>query len=332
MSETRDFIDLKLDEGSEDEKAIFSLNRELAVDFFSKIPLHHRYIPKMSRGFRSYLTENIISIPQTQLRDNLKEDIINRIDAVESKGEVSLSREMFLDVLKEFHLNNRAYRACFYAMNSAYYKSGAETYFSDIACLKVEEYSVFKTNIFSDESNRIIVAYDPLLFQHVLYCHNITDKDIDSLDHLNLMALRKTQEFVIFKELYYKMCDLMQKTTMASSRLSKKQLEKFKKALIQTIESRYHLERKRLDRWFHAENFGGALLLGGLGFALGGPIGSGVGAALGFTPPLLRLAGLGAAENIARKLSMKNYNYYFYLDMLQEKIGRLHDEMDIEED
>lgn len=323
MFETKDFIDFKILEGSPDEKIIFLKNKAQATDLFNQIPLLHRYIPAMSYGFRSRLVDNLVAISPLILKDEIKEQIIEQIDMTEASGEISLSREIYLNILSRFPLPLRSYRACYYAMNAAYYLLGAQTYFSDISCLNVEEFSVLGRSMFDEEEHKILIAYDPSLFLHVLLCHNISINNIDALDINNLIILRSSYEFRLFKELYFKMCNLIQKLALMKSNVSLNKIQMIKGELAKEIQKKYHIESKRLSKWLLAEDFGMSIILGGLGFALGGPAGATVGAILGLIPPILKRFDTSPAERILNKLKQRNYNFYFYLDLIESKLSKI---------
>ena len=162
------------------------------------------------------------------------------------------------------------------------------------------------------------------MFLHVIRAHGVKIEEIDSLTYKDIKILRSTNEFILFKELYYKMCSTLQSIDIAGAILSKDKIRKFKSDLFQNIESRYHAEQRHLNKCYQVEDFGGALILGGLGFALAGPGGAAVGAALGLLQPTLRTFKASPVDLIIKKLKRKNFGYYLYLELLQENIRKFY--------
>lgn len=168
MNDPVDFYWHKLESGDKDERQIFVTRRREATAFLREVPLIHRDIPSMSSTFRDLLLANLVALSDRALPSQLKDRIRTIVAETEARGEVALSRMDFISLLNNLGLTKSQYRACYYAMNAAYYRSGAVTYHSDIACLSVEEFSVLGSHSFNSPEHGILIGYDPSLFLRVL--------------------------------------------------------------------------------------------------------------------------------------------------------------------
>lgn len=334
MSSATDFVDYKLHLGDKEEKILFNDRRHEANTFFKNIPLLRRDVKKQSKGFKQRIIENIIMISDSTISQLVKDRIINKLDYIEAQGEISLDRLAFINILEQLGIKNRhQYRDCYYAMNSAYYFSGAEVYSSDIACLSVEEYSVLGATKFSNNNGyKIVIGYDPSLFHMVLKCHGITTEEISLLTVEEIDCLKKDQRFISFLEQYHEVANILQTTASEKCKWSKKQITDFKYSLLLEIESRFHTEEKRLIKWMANEDIGSGFffsILGAvLGFGVAGPIGAIAGTGLGFVSPLTKIGRLSLADIIAKKLSTKEFAFYLYIEFLNEKLDKMNDKIE----
>lgn len=329
MNNPKDFFEYKLNQGDVDEKTIFATRKNESQNFFKKIPLLHRDINSMSSNFKDLLIENINKISDRTLEEEKQERIFREIQNTEKVGEVSLSRSAFINILDntKIDLTKNQYRACYYAMNNAYYTSGAQTYYSDIACLSVEEYSVLGKDIFEAENNKVIIGYDPILFFNVLKCHNISFEEIENLTQNEIDRLKEDNRFKHFIIQYRKYIDLLQQVELAVSGWSKEKIRKFKLDVITDIENRFHTEQLKLTKWAIREDIGSGFLttiLGGvLGLLVAGPVGAGIGAGIGFLGPVSKIFKFSGSEIIASKIAKKEFTFFLYIEYLKEKIEKL---------
>lgn len=330
MNSATDFVEHKLHFGDNEEKSLFNSREHEAKTFFKNVPLLRRNVKNQSKGFKQRIIENINMISESILPKEIKEKIENRLNFIDAQGEIALDRMTFINILEDLGLKNnrRLYRACYYAMNSSYYLSGAEIYSSDIACLSVEEYSVLGTTKFhSNNDYKIIIGYDPSLFHMVLKCHGITTEEISALTVEEIDYLKKDKRFIVFLEQYHEFANILQKTASETNRWSKKQITDFKLSLLLEIEKRFHTEEKRLIKWITNEDIGSGFLfslLGAvLGFGVAGPIGAIAGASLGFVGPLTKISRFSLADIIAKKLSTKQFAFYLYIEFLNEELEKI---------
>ena len=329
MNNPKDFFEYKLNQGDTYEKILFSTRQNESQNFFNNIPLLHRDINSMSSNFKDMLIENINKISDRTVNEEKKEHIFKEIQNAEKVGEVSLSRSAFIDILdnKKIGLTKNQYRACYYAMNNAYYTSGAQTYYSDIACLSVEEYSVLGKEIFESEKNKVIIGYDPILFFSVLKCHNITSEEIYNLTQNEIDKLKKDSRFKHFIVQYRIYVDLLQQVELEVTGWSKQKIRNFKLNLITEIENRFHTEQLKLTKWALREDIGSGFLttiLGGvLGLIVAGPIGTGIGAGIGLFGPVSKIFKFSGSEIIASKIVKKEFTFFLFIEYLKEKIEKL---------
>lgn len=330
MNDPVDFYWYKLRAGDADERSIFQGREHQATTFFREVPLLHRDIPSMSGTFRDLSLEKLEAISDTTLPSEVKDRLRIEIQEAEAEGEVALSRMGFIAILDKLGLPRKQYLACYYAMNSAYYESGAATYHSDIACLSVEEFSVLGAHHFETQNHPIVVGYDPSLFYRVLRCHGVTSADIHGLTPYEIERLKADTRFKAFVLLYRDFVSLLQSAQDISNHWPKWKIIKFKEELLSEIETRFHAEQRMLANLVFGEDVGSgfftALLGAVLGFTIAGPPGALVGAGVGFLGPLLKLGKFSVAEVIAKKLSQKQFSFFLYVEYLREKLARLSEE------
>ena len=329
MNSASDFVEHKLHYGDHEEKSLFNSRKHEAKTFFNNIPLIKRNVENQSKGFKQGIIENIYLISESILPKEIKGKIENRLNFIEAQGEIALDRMTFINILENLGLkdNRRQYIACYYAMNSSYYFSGAEIYSSDIACLSVEEYSVLGTTKFhGNNDHKIIIGYDPSLFYMVLKCHGITTEEIAALTVEEIDHLKKDHRFIAFLEQYHEFANILQKTASETNRWSKKQISDFKLLLLLEIEKRFHTEEKRLMKWITNEDIGSGFLFSLIGAVLGfgaaGPFGAIAGSGLGFVGPLTKIGRFSLADIIAKKISTKQFAFYLYIEFLNEELGK----------
>ena len=329
MNNPVDFFHHKTRTGDEEERDGFLLRKNEACTLFSHIPLFHRNVTSESNQFKNTLLGNIEAIPDNRLSQHIKEQIRKKIKEAEMSEGVALSRKTFIAILNTIGLraNRRAYRLCFYAMNAAYYNTGAQLYKSDIACLSVEEYSILQSASFEIENSRILVGYDPSIFYNMLIQHGVTPEEIDAISIDEINRLKAETCFVEFSRLYKEFIELSQQMSVKTRGWSKSRICKLKAEILNGIETRFHAERKQLDRWRLTEDIGTGFLLAALGGVLGciivGPAGILFGTGLGLVSPVIKLGRLSISEIIATKLSKQNYKFYLFIEHLTERLGKL---------
>lgn len=236
MSEAKDFIDYKIQSGSNEERIIFKNNELIAVDLFSQITTWQRDIRRMSGGFKNRLISNLESLIPQRLSDQTKDRLIMEINQSEQKGDLILSQDSFQNILFKLHIIGKEYESCFYAMKDAYYSEGAFTYYGTISLPSVENYFNLGHSIFSRDNTGISLAYDPELFRRFLYLHNIGNKDIDQLNMEGILFIRNSWEFETFKNFYFEFCQLIQKAEFLSKKLSKKEILFIKSKIIDNLQ------------------------------------------------------------------------------------------------
>ena len=330
MSEPLDFFKYKLETSNLYEKFIFSARGHNALNFFKGIPLFHRNVNTASLTFKDLLLENLYKISKITITDTLLEKIIATIGLTERIGEVALSRTGFIKIINSLRLTHHQYRACYYAMNSAYYTSGAQTYHSDIACLAVEEFSILNHDLFSKKNNSIIVGYDPSIFYKVLMFHGITDIELFNLSPSDIDELKRDSRFIAFVSIYREFVQLLQLAKKITSNWTKDKIIKLKDEILKETEKRFHAEKIKFDKWIQGEDIGSGILtavLGAiLGFFVAGPIGAAGGTALGLLGPLLKLGNISLVEVILDTIASKNYSFVMYIEYLKEKLAKLNTE------
>lgn len=319
MASPVDFVDMKANEGDEKERAEFGKKLDQAKLLYKSMPFIDRNVKAQVSGFKNRVLDGIRG--SISLDDDSKEQVICALECEERRGKLRFGRALIIKVIGELRLPKKHYRAVYYIMNAEYYKGGAIASESDIACVNAHEYSVLGSAIFTDDMNALLVGYDPELFVYVLGCHSITKNEIAALSYKDIEALRNSDIFSEFIDDYNKLIANMQKIEIAENTFGKEYLLELRYKMARDILARFKAEEKYLSSLLLKEDFGVALVLGGLGFVLGGPIGASALAALGLAHPTLRKLSASPIEIITRKIQAGKVPFYLYLQQLQEVVS-----------
>lgn len=210
------------------------------------------------------------------------------------------------------------YRKYYYATNRSYYKQSAITYNAVISIVGAERYSVLGKELFSNKHG-VLIAYDPFVVIGILESMGISKSLIDRLTTDDLINIRRSKIFSIFRNEYFSFAMTLQRLALSTQRISKTFIYSSKSEFTQKFISRYFLQEDRFKTCTSNWNFGEmtffALALGTAGFFVI-PI---VGAILGVVPILLYKLGFTTklSEFVIEKISEKEIPFFLFINELR---------------
>jgi len=324
MNMGTDFLEYKMRQGSFQDKDIISSHKQLLISFFHDIPVLHRNVHIQSGGFKELLKDEFSNI---QSPPSVKKRIHPLIFNTKNK-EVQVSRSQIhneLDNSIQYDgLNKYQYRKYYYAANRSYYKQGAITYDAIISLVGAERYSVLGKDIFSDKRG-ILIAYDPLVIVGILESIGITRQMINLLSINDLIDIRRSNIFPVFRDAYYSFALTLQELSLSVNKISKTTIFNIKTDIAKQFISRYFTEeihyRKYVANWNFGEMAFFSLALGTAGFFVI-PL---VGAILGIIPIILYKLNLTPklSNLVIEKIVDKETSFYIFVKELQKIVKNI---------
>ncbi len=314
-----DFLEHKMWHGSTQDRGIITDHKKLLSPFFRKLPVFHRNVHIQSGGFKQFLSSefsNIQSPPPVRKR-------VNRLILDPKNKEVQISRaQIYRELgysLNYEGLKKHQYRKYYYATNRSYYKQGGITYEAVISIVGAERYSVLGKELFS-EKHGILIAYDPMVILGIFESMGISKALINRLSIEDLIEIRKSSIFAVFREAYYSFALTLQELALSTNRISKAFIFNSKSEFTKKFISRYFTEevlfRKYTSNWNIGEMTFFALALGTVGFFVI-PV---VGAVLGVVPILLYKLDLTPKmfNVVIEKITEKEIPFFLFINELRD--------------
>lgn len=221
--------------------------------------------------------------------------------------------------LPSFWLKKHQYRKYYYATNRSYYKQGGITYEAVISIVGAERYSVLGKELFS-EKHGILIAYDPMVILGIFESMGISKALINRLSIEDLIEIRESSIFAVFREAYYSFALTLQELAMSTNRISKSFIFNSKSEFTKEFISRYFTEevlfRKYTSNWNIGEMTFFALALGTVGFFVI-PV---LGAVLGVVPILLYKLDLTPklSNVVIEKITEKETPFFLFINELRD--------------
>lgn len=321
MNSGRDFIENKLASGDVMDVRHISASLPLLSRFFSELPVLHRNVKKQSTRFQQTLMTMVTNSSNLPSR----EELIDHISAG-TTSDVVLSRSSLSNKLREMEMegviSRNAGRRYYYLMNKAYYTEGAATYEANISMYNACRYSVLGKDVFND-TNGILLAYDPKILLAIFACFGISNSDIEILRIEDIQKIRSLISFPIFIHEFYEFAKQVQAIDINMSFLSKQSLERIQKHILTTYAGELHAHRDRFDKATRNASLTTSLLLtlatGGIGTLFTPAISFGVGT----VPWLLDLLGVNnvAHKAIADWMEKNKIVFHVYTSELRKVIN-----------
>lgn len=327
-----EFLQHKLASKNIKDKKLIKSNWLLIHPFFRRIPVLHRNVGRQSKGFKTILLEEL----DNQILSAEVTDRINDLLAENQKYNISISRNSletkFEHLFKNKTIDIYEFRKLYYATNKSYYKQGAKTYCSSISILGAERYSILGKDMFIDD-NSILLAYDPFVLIGILECFGINKKIISQLTVEEIVKIRDSPVFDLFKIAYKSFAEELQRLEIITKRVSKVKLNKLKSEIFTKFMKKYLREMRffenKKDIWNLSEMMFFAIALGSVGFIVI-PL---VGAILGLLPIIVYKIGLtpSLSKFVINNMNEKEIVFFRFIEVLNSIVNEVEESLDSKE-